>query len=57
MAKLWLADNAPSPLLLLLFSFAFSPGSGNAEGSSNDLVTFLCFLSSFLDYEDDAGLL
>jgi hypothetical protein len=36
MAKLWLADTASSPLLLLL-SFAFSLGFGNAEGSSNSL--------------------
>jgi len=50
MAKLWLADTASSPLLLLLLSFAFSLGSGNAEGSSNGLgdfpllVFFLCLL-------------
>ena len=40
MAKLWLADTASSPLLLLLLSFAFSLGSGNAEGSSNGLGDF-----------------
>ena len=45
MAKLWLAGTASSPLLLLL-SFAFSPGSGNAEGSGSDLVTFL-YLRAF----------
>jgi len=40
MAKLWLADTTSSPLLLLLLSFAFSLGSGNAEGSSNGLGDF-----------------
>jgi hypothetical protein len=50
MAKLWLADTASSPLLLLLLSFAFSLGSGNAEGSSNGLgdfplLVFFFFLS------------
>jgi hypothetical protein len=29
----------------LLLSFAFSPGSGNAEGSSNDLGDFPLLLS------------
>ncbi|KAJ6978900.1 hypothetical protein NC653_027164 [Populus alba x Populus x berolinensis] len=42
MTKLWLTGTACSPLLLLLLSFTFSSGSGNAEGSSSDLVTFLC---------------
>ncbi|KAI5559922.1 hypothetical protein BDE02_16G010600 [Populus trichocarpa] len=54
MAKLWLVDTASSPLILLLLSFAFSLGSGNAEGSSNGLgdfpllVFFFCLCVSWV---------
>jgi len=48
MAKLWLADTTSSPLLLLLLSFAFSLGSGNAEGSSNGLGDFPLLVFFFL---------
>ena len=49
----WWSSVLFSSALLCLwfsFSFAFSPGSGNAEGSSSDLVTFLCSCSFLLPF-------